>query len=267
MKAATHVCFVLAATMGLSLVAAPGALADDTRTAIANVALEYAQSFDGLLAAEPAEADKLGVDRDTLASLKVTGIHKVHVLDTKFLDQDDRRSVEDALVPSDLWWVVLSADRDPRLLVSVQWQTGADAPEAVGLNWDSARSVAAAVAASDDATASLVWIPQDVSVVLSGAPGKRVVRPVASKEVRTSLGLSDLASSMTDYSAALHDRLAKYVNAAAEPGAGGGGRGAAADMQQQGSLPPVGIFAGLVFLAVAGSLSVFPAIRTRRDRR
>jgi hypothetical protein len=249
-----------AALLAVSLAAGSPAIATSSRDAIADAALAYARSFDQLLAAEPAEAARLGVDRTTLASLKVTAVHKVRAVDKDFLAANDTRSVDEALVDTDLWWVVLSAGSDARLVVSVRWEAGAAQPEAVGLNWVSARELTASIAAGNDAAPIVVWIPEDVPLVISGPAGNRKATPIAAADLVVDLGVARAPTAIADYSRDLHGRLGAYRGepATGAEGLAGGGSGGVVGRAPSSAAPatplPIAPLAALAFIAIVGAV-------------
>jgi len=273
-RSARNVLVLTAALLAASLAAGSPAIAASPRDAIADAALAYARGFDQLLAAEPDEAARLGVDRTTLASLKVTAVHKVRAVDKDFLAANDTRSVDEALVDTDLWWVVLSAGSDARLVVSVRWEASATQPEAVGLNWVSARELAASVAAGKDAAPTVVWIPEDVPLVISGPAGNRKATPVVAADLIADPGLARAPTAIADYSKGLHGRLAAYRGepATGTEGLAGGGGGGVPGSAPSSAAPvtplPIGPLAVLAFIAIVGAVVLRrPTPGSSRSRR
>lgn len=181
------------------------------------------------------------------------------MIDERFAEQTDKRDLDEAITPTDLWWVVLGDAREaPRLQVSVQWPSGASRPSAVGMNWEDAGEIVEALDRGGDPGATLVWVPADLSVLVSGKGSSRTVTPIAARDDLASFaGARAEPTSVREYSQRLHDRLKELKGFLAEPGAGGGGVGTSSPS----SVPlPVGLIAVVVFAAVTGGLIL-------RDRR
>lgn len=257
---------LLAPLLGLAVAAlasGPAALAAAPESAIGATALEYARGLDDFLIQMPEEAGRLGVDLATLPELRVSSIHQVYVLDGRFADPDDERDIDAARVnASDLWWVVLQdAKGKARLQVSVRWTAGEDAPRAVGMNWMDADDLQTAFKRIGDPNATLIWVPEDLSLFVAGPASSRKVVPVAGpEELERVSGVSGEAIAMRDYSRGLHDRLKALVRLPAEEGAGGAGVGAA-PVAAPGL--PVGLLAAAAFLTCVGVLVVGDRRRAR----
>ncbi len=239
-----------------TLLIVPGAALAGDPSPVGQVALEYARGFDGLLAAEPAEAKRLGVDRATLATLKVTAIHPVKTLDQDFLAPADERSLDEALEDTGLYWVVLSDKGGvARLQVAVTWPAGTLAPEPAGLNWIDASAISAAESAAADEDAPIVWIPEDVSVLLAGPEHARRATPIATDTELKAAKLERRPEPVGSYSASLHGRLRSYVPDGPAVEQGGSGAGLPANhVGGSPGVPPVGPVAAVCFLAAIAAI-------------
>jgi hypothetical protein len=188
---------------------------------IGKVAVAYAQGFDALLQADPSEGDRLGVTAQDLQSLR-----PLQALDAQFRQEADARTIDMATVSTDLWWVTLGIDSVPKIVVTVQWPSTVDRPEAVALNQIPALLLSDALNEVGDPNARIVYIPEDATVVLGSARGVSVAMPVADEVFRAALELPDRPVPVAEYTSALKTRLSRLAAAAAgdsDPGLAGGG--------------------------------------------
>jgi hypothetical protein len=176
---------------------------------VAEVAVAYAVGFDDLLRQDPAEGERLGVSADELQALRPVLVTPVLLADEAFRSPTDQRRLDEALVPSDLWWVVLASGDGGSVVVSVQWPPDAGSPQAVGLNWVPAPELTAAMAEVRDPAARVVWLPDDAPVVIGTVDGDVVAIPIANEVLASRLGLPDVAARpIAVYTAQLRARLA-----------------------------------------------------------
>lgn len=239
-----------------------GASPVDVDKKIAQVAVAYAQGFEFLLRSEPTEAERFGLAADDLADLKVASVHQLRSVDARFRMSDDARDLGQALVPMDLWWVVLSVDSSPRLVVSVQWPEGAAEPQAVGLNWVPASRLARALEQVDSRGPTVVYLPDDVSLVLGEVEGVAMVMPIADEVLSAWLELPLEPVPVVEYTRALRVRLDRLARQAedAVPGLGSGGVGKSSSGSTQVGLLLVALLGPLVLLTIT-------AVAPSRDRR
>ncbi|MDH4334908.1 MAG: hypothetical protein OEW24_06565 [Chloroflexota bacterium] len=211
----------------LALPLLTGAGGDDRMDEIGKVAVAYAQGFDALLQADPSEGDRLGVTAEDLQSLQPVTILPLRALDAQFRQEDDARTIDMATVSTDLWWVVLGIDSAPKIVVTVQWPSTVDQPEAVALNQVPAQLLSDALNEVGDPNARIVYIPEDATVVLGSARGVSVAMPVADEVFRAALELPDRPVAVGEYTSALKTRLSRLAAAWAmgdrDPGLAGGG--------------------------------------------
>lgn len=241
---------------------------DDREDQIGQVAVAYARGFEALLRADPAEGERVGVTAEDLAHLRPTRSIPLYTVDASFRLPGDTRSIDKALVLSDLWWVVLSVESEPQVVVTVQWLAGADQPEAVGLNWVPALELSRSFERLGDPEARVVYLPEDAPVALGVAKDVTLAMPVANEFLAAGLELPDGPIPVAEYTVDLKVRLNRLTASSAvgkgDPGLGGGG--AAPEVPAQPGSFPLAALLGPV--AVVGFMLVLAqSTRSRPHRR
>lgn len=209
----------------LGHVSATVALADDNDARrVEEVAVAYARSFAEDLAGDAAEADRLGVSAATLLAATTKASYPVHLLDPTFARDGDERSLEQALVESSLWWVVLSGANGESTVVTVDWAGGQE-PRPAGLNWVAAGELRDAIANFDAASVRVVWPAEDYPLVLGKWNGRLLAMAVIQEAVAEPLGIQTGPRSVVDYSRDLRARIRARPPADAGPLSAGGRAG------------------------------------------
>lgn len=188
---------------------------DDRRTEqIGRAALGYVQGFQALLEANPDEGALIGISASDLADLQVARVIPLYAVDDQFRDRGDRRSLDSATKPTDLWWVLLRNPNGGATVVTIQWAADAAAPEAVGLNWVPAALLAASLTEVGDAAARVIYLPEDAPVIVGKVDGVTVAMPIATETLASRLELAATPQRVGDYTAALRSRLSALEEAA-----------------------------------------------------
>jgi hypothetical protein len=202
---------------------------DPTVEQIGNTAVAYAQGFEELLKANPHEAALIGVSATDLPELRVVRVIPLYTVDDRFRESDDRRSLDRAIEPTELWWVILSSPSGGATVVTVQWASDAGTPEAVGLNWVPASVLIASFGEITDPHAKVIYLPDDAPVVVGSAGREIVAMPIATETLSARLALPREPLSVVEYTTALRIRLTEPGGAAPAgpqpPGLAGGPAG------------------------------------------
>ncbi len=235
-----------------------GAGGDDRTNEIGKVAVAYAQGFDALLQADPAEGDRLGVTAEDLPLLRPVTILPLHALDSQFRQEEDGRTVDMATVTTDLWWVILGIDSAPKIVVTVQWPSTVNRPEAVALNQIPAQLLSDALNEVGDPDARIVYIPEDATIVLGSARGVSVAMPVADEAFRAALELPDRPVPVGEYTSALRTRLSRLAAAWAmgDRDAGLAGAGPTPEVSPHGGFPLPAVLGAAAVAVFMGALAV-----------
>ncbi len=246
-------------------------------SAVSHATLDYLGGIRQSFVDEPAELVRLGVA--SLAEYDALVIHReipVHGLDPGFWTPGDLRTVGEAATPSDLWWVIMAAGDEPKLVVSVQMPGPTGGAQGVGLNWVPPDELDLAMAefAANDPRA--VLIPEHTSVVVGIRDDVEWVMPVVNDFAAEQLGLERIPTLGPAYAAMLREYQAQALElwqGAPEPGAGGGGAvgGGTGLLSSPSSVsaavPPGMIALGVMFAIVGGGWAVSHFRKPRRQRR
>ncbi|MEI7743625.1 MAG: hypothetical protein WCK58_07740 [Chloroflexota bacterium] len=247
-----------------------GAGGRDAEARISEAAVAYARGFEPLLRSDPTETERFGVAADDLAVVDVASVHRLKTIDSRFRLADDTRDVDAALVATDLWWVVLSLDSRPRLVVSVEWSEGSADPQAVGLNWVPATRLAAALTQAGSRGATIVYLPEDAPVALGVVDGMTMAMPIATDVLRARLDLPTGPTPVAEYTRSLRqrlDRLSGQAELAAPAPGGGGGQPSSGSPLSGLALATLLLPLGLLVLSAIVPIRELPRHLTRRGHR
>lgn len=249
------------------MVAADGGGADEAT--VEDVALRYARSFGDLVSRDPDEAVRLNVTTETLAHGTPAGTYPVLMLDSAFAAAGESSGVDEWLVVSSLWWVVLSATDGSAIVVAVDWPQGHE-PQPAGLNWVPASELTAAIANFDPGSTRVVWPTADVPFVIGTARGQEYATAIVSATMAKELGISLGLQALPDYGRELRARIRARPNFDRGPdlpaGFGYAGGADAAPSHRDGG-QPVLIGASLLVAVLIMMLIGMSSLRIRRRRR
>lgn len=201
---------------------------------VAAEAIKYVNGFRTLIARDSSEAARLGLEAGDLDTLTATATLQVADADPLFRTAADRRSLDQSLVLTDLWWVLLESDNGSHIVVSVRWPDGAKTPEGIGLNWAPAAEFADALVALNDPSPQLVWIPEDAPVLIGVTPGGgQVAVPIANETMAARLRMETGPMPVAAYTTEVRDRLSRLAAVPGIPKTGDGG-GAGHEVEPQG---------------------------------
>lgn len=209
---------------------------------VAAAAVAYAEGFRGTFDRDPAEATAMGLVARDLANLTAVATLQVADVDDRFRTTGDSRQIDQSLVMTDLWWVLLRSAGGNEIVVSVHWPDGAKAPQGVGLNWAPAAEFSDALAAVGDPSPQLVWIPEDAPLLIGNGARGPVAMPIANQTLRARLQMEPGPRTVAGYTSEVRDRLSRLsaVPGNQDVGAGSG----AGSPDDSGGPSPLAILAG-----------------------
>lgn len=225
------------------------------------VALDYALTFEPVLLADPTEADHLGVTADELRRLEPGHARRLSVISSEFrADETGAANLQDALLASNLWWVTLELEGNPRLVVTVQLPSDTNGWRAVGLNWVNASVLEDAVDVLGDPDASIVYVPDHASIAIGTIDGVVSAMPIVDVNLRDRMHLPDHPVPASEYSAMVRGQL--HRGSDGQVGEAGGTAAGEAPLEG-GAKTTVALAVILIPLTVFG----LTAVRTETSRR